>query len=85
MTTTLTGDIAAIIREVDGDNTMPAADLGWELACRLADAMHDFYVKHDLYADVIMRFVERTNPDKRMGAGRLAELIVTEFELDKEN
>jgi hypothetical protein len=79
MTARLVNDIAAIIREVDGDNKLSPADLGATLATRLIP----FY--SDLYAEDVIAFVERANPDKRMGAGRLAELLVAEFDLDKEN
>jgi len=71
-------DIADMIREVDGDNRMSPTNLGATLASRLCV----FY--SDLEVTDVIEFVERTNPDKQMGAGRLAELIVAEFDLDKE-
>lgn len=71
-------DLAALIREIDGDNLMSPVDLGATLASRLC-VFHG-----DLYAVDVIAFVERTNSDKRMGAGKLAELIVAEFDLDKE-
>jgi len=71
-------DIADMIREVDGDNRMTSTFLGATLASRLCVFYSDLEV-----VDVIA-FVDRTNPDKRMGAGRLAELLDAEFNLDKE-
>ena len=71
--------IAAVIREVDGANRLSPADLGATLAGRLIP----FY--SDLDAEDVIAFVERANPDKKMGAGRLAELIIAEFDLDEES
>ena len=72
-------DIADMIREVDGDNRMSSTGLGATLASRLCVFYSDLEV-----VDVIA-FVDRINPDKQLGAGRLAELIVAEFDLDKEH
>ena len=71
-------DIAAMIREVDGDNTLTARDLGYAVA--------GFLVLGKTYRPIadVVAFVERANPDKRLSAGSLAELLVAEFELDKE-
>ena len=79
MTARTINDIAALIREVDPDNRKNPAALGAVLASRLVA----FY--GDLYAADIIAFVARTNPDKQMGAGALAELIVAEFNMDQEN
>ncbi len=78
MTTRTADALAGIIRAVDGDNTLSAGDLGWEIATRVCPS------RLDLYGTDFVKFVERTNPDKAMGAGQLAELIVAEFDLDKE-
>jgi hypothetical protein len=58
---------------------MSPVNLGATLASRLCV----FY--SDLEVIDVIAFVERANPDKRLGAGSLAELIVAEFDLDKEN
>ena len=75
---TVTDAMAGIIRQVDGDNTLTPTDLGEAIAMKLPP----FYTTtrgRDLIA-----FVERSNPNKRLVAGALAELIVAEFDLDKE-
>jgi hypothetical protein len=79
MTTTAMDALAGIIRQVDGNNALSPTDLGWEIASK----MPPFFLNG--YGQALADFVERTNPDKRMGAGRLAELIVAEFRLDEEN
>lgn len=71
-------DIADMIREVDRDNRMTATNLGATLASRLCVFYGDLEV-----VDVI-DFVVEVNPDKTLGAGRLAGLIVEEFQLDEE-
>ncbi len=68
-------DIAALIREVDGDNKLSPKDLGWAIAAPVTNGVED------LEPIEVARFVELTNPDKRLGAGALAELIVAEFNL----
>jgi hypothetical protein len=73
----LINEIAAHIRRMDGANQMPAAELGYAIAGFLIVA------NQSRPAADIVAFVERTNPDKRMGAGALAELIVAEFQLDE--
>jgi hypothetical protein len=78
-TATVKTEVADVIREVDGSNRMSAVNLGATLASRLCV----FY--DDLYAEDVIAFVERTNPDKQLDAGRLAELIVAEFDLDEED
>ncbi len=80
MTVSITDQIAQHIRIVDGGNKMPARDLGREIALYLGHKPNG--VRYDS-ADLV-GFVERTNPDKTMGAGALAELIVAEFNLDEE-
>lgn len=77
MTTGIVNDIAQHIRFVDGGNRMPARDVGIEVGR---------FVETDGCqgcVDLVADFVARTNPDKRMGAGALAELIVAEFNLDE--
>lgn len=78
MTTTIADQIAQHIRAVDGDNTMPARDLGTALGRHVVT--DDCQGRIDQFAD----FVARTNPDKQLDAGALAELIVAEFNLDEE-
>lgn len=73
-------DIAAVIREVDGDNTMPPRTLGVKIATALSLRRADCFDR----AVPIVQFVERTNPDKRIGAGHLAELIAAEFDLTQD-
>lgn len=71
-------DLAAIIRKVDGDNRLTVHDLGLEIAAQLVP----FY--SDLYGEDVIRFVERINPAKTMGAGELADEIVDHFDLENE-
>ncbi len=73
----LINDLAAHIRQVDGNNQMPPGDLGRSIAGFLIVAN-----QHRPVADVVA-FVEHNNADKTMGAGALAELIVAEFDLDE--
>ncbi|WP_045740802.1 hypothetical protein [Actinoplanes rectilineatus] len=73
-------DVAGLIREVDGANRMTATGLGAVLAERLVV----FYGAAELNVSDVVEFVVRTNPDKQLGAGVLAELIVAEFGLDAE-
>lgn len=72
--TNIINDLAQFIRRVDGDNALSPAALGWEIVGWLPP----------IFGADVVGFVERTNPDKRLGAGRLAELIVAEFKLDEE-
>lgn len=76
MTTNIIDQIAQHIRIVDGGNKLPARDLGEKIGNYLDDDGCKGCV--DLVAD----FVARINPDKRMGAGALAEVIAAEFGLD---
>ncbi len=81
MTTRLVNDIAGFIRRIDGNNRLPARVLGGRIADfvnGLDGLSRDIADLRTQFAD----FVERTNPDKQMGAGALAELIVAEFDLD---
>nr|WP_221374475.1 hypothetical protein [Actinoplanes polyasparticus] len=82
MTTTArtVSDIAEVIREIDGDNAMPASRLGREIAWH---ARAPKTLARVLAVDVAA-FVERTNADKALPPARLAELLVAEFDLDKE-
>ncbi len=71
-------DIAAVIREIDGDNQMPAFQLGREIAWHERAPRS---LARILAAD-ISSFVARTNADKMCTPERLAELLVAEFDLD---
>ncbi len=77
MTARTVDDIAALIREVDSDNAMDSNVLGRKVAERLLPA-------GDVRINDMAGFIGWTNPDKTMGAGALAELIVDEFDLDEE-
>lgn len=79
MTTNAANGIAKAIHEVDGNNRMAPDEVGYAVAGYLivTNRLKDLRV-----ADIV-EFVERTNPDKRLGAGALAELIVAEFGLDE--
>lgn len=77
--TTVIDAMAGLIRQVDEDNTLTPTDLGEAIAMKLPP----FYTS--LRGRDLIAFVERINPDKTMGAGHLAELIVAEFNLDKED
>lgn len=77
MNMTVTDEIAQHIRAVDGGNQLAAREVGQRLASRLHGDGH-FVPTAELAP-----FVERTNPDKCMGADALAELIVAEFRLDE--
>jgi hypothetical protein len=70
--------IAAHIRRVDGGNRLTPHELGMALCDLLG------HRPYRLDSTELIGFVKRTNPDKRMGAGALAELIVAEFNLDEE-
>ena len=76
--TTIRADLAAIIRKVDGDNTLSAHDLGMEIAALIVPCFSD------LYGEDVIRFVERVNPAKRLGAHGLAGEIVDHFDLENE-
>lgn len=78
MTATIVDVLASFIRTTDNDNTMSPHDLG----VAVADTFPPFFINK--YGNDLIAFVERTNPDKKMGAGRLAELIVAEFGLNEE-
>ena len=79
MTFNVINDIAAMIREVDGGNKLTPHELGVALTDTLGRR------PYRVDSGDLIHFLKRTNPDKRMGAGRLAELIVAEFRLDEEN
>jgi hypothetical protein len=78
MTARTVDDIAALIREVDGDNTMDSNVLGQKVAERILPV-------GDIRVADMAGFIGWTNPDKTLGAGALAELIVAEFDLDKQH
>ena len=77
--TNIVDDIAQHIRIVDGGNRLTPGELGAALANHLVQRCGPFII----FAADVVEFVERTNPDKKLGAGHLAELIVAEFDLDK--
>lgn len=68
--TELVHEIADIIRVVDGDNKMPAQRLGLEIGRELN--RRGYVLVEDQFGDI----VARANPDKTLGAARLAERIV---------
>jgi hypothetical protein len=70
-------ELSHFIRKVDGDNKLPANQLGVEIEAFLGGFALDQME--------VVRFVERINPDKTMGAGYLADEVVDEFNLDEEN
>lgn len=74
----LRNDLAQHIRRVDGANQLAAHDLGHEIAARIIHLICDI----NLLGIDIVAFVERVNPDKRMGAGALADAIVDHFNLE---
>jgi hypothetical protein len=87
VTTTLVDDIAAHIRYVDA---------GYELSpYQLGSAIAEFLLNRGVITpaqvQAVEDFAERPNrgagykQPKPMGAGRLAELLVAEFDLDKDN
>jgi hypothetical protein len=78
VTTRTVNDIAEVIREIDGDNLLPIQ----ELSATLTNRLIAFYGDEALFAADIVAFVERTNPDKQMGAAALADAIVDEFNLE---
>lgn len=77
----LVDQIAQHIRFVDGGNKLDAYDLGDRIASYLYNDLE--LISTESQAIKIESFVARTNPDKTMGAGALAELIVAEFDLDE--
>lgn len=79
MSARLVDRLAQHIRTVDGGNRLSPGVLGREVATYLM-ASSNFTGVDDLIG-----YVEFINPDKTMGAGALAEAIVTEFDLDKED
>jgi len=79
----LVDDIAQHIRFVDGDNRAHPADLGSDIAAFLMSLFPLGAVLARV--EEVKDFVFYNNRDKRMGAARLAELIVAEFGLDEEN
>ena len=78
MNVPLINNLSQHIRIVDGRNEATPKALGELISNWLDNA------GHELPREPVIAFVERTNPDKQMGAGRLAELIVDEFDLDDE-
>jgi hypothetical protein len=69
-------DLAEHIRRVDGDNTLPAHELGYEIAHQLTTR------PRRVDSGDVIGFVKRVNPDKAMGAGALADAIVDHFRLE---
>ncbi len=80
MSTPLVDEIAQHIRRIDGNNKMPATILGGRIADFLEGVTDGSPELRTRFVD----FVERTNADKRTGAGRLAELIAAEFDLPED-
>ncbi|MET0416656.1 MAG: hypothetical protein ABW022_11615 [Actinoplanes sp.] len=76
-------DIAAHIREVDPDNKAHPADLGDDIARFLIPGFP--LTALAARTEEVKDFVFYRNRDKQLDAGRLAELIVAEFDLDKEH
>jgi hypothetical protein len=80
--TNIIDEIAQHIRIVDGNNAMDPHKLGNEIA--------GFLISRGLIVTeddeiAVTNFAADYNHDKTMGAGRLAELIVAEFDLNKES
>lgn len=73
-------DIAEVIREIDGDNDLPAVQLGK----KLSETLYRRSLIGVNRMGAVVAFVISTNPDKALTPDRLAELIVAEFDLDKE-
>jgi len=76
----LVDEIAQIIRVADGNNRAKPETL----AMAIEDGLQDL----DIYTvgwKPLAEFLQRSNPDKQIGAGRLAELIVAEFRLGEED
>jgi hypothetical protein len=71
--------IAQEIRRVDGGNRMTSY--------QLADALLDFMYREGLIdADRLMPaaiFLTQVNENKQLGAGRLAEMLMEEFDLEE--
>lgn len=85
MNVPLIEDLAAFIRRVDGNNAIFPAALGRRIGWTLADRRGIQGIDaRAAYIERVVAFVERTNPDKRMGAGALAQRIAAEFGLDGE-
>ncbi len=75
-TTRIVNDLAAIIREADGNNRLRPEPL----AMSIEDGLQDL----DIYTvewKPLAAFIARTNPDKTLSVRALAELIVAEFNL----
>jgi hypothetical protein len=79
VTTNIRNDLAEMIREVDGGNSLDPTSLGIKLFARLFAGAYDSKRFDDFLA-----FVARINPDKTMAASALADAIVDEFNLDQE-
>ncbi len=69
--------MAGLIRQVDGDNRLSPTELGEAIVAKMPPSFQDNRGRD--MAD----YISWINPDKQMGAGRLAELIVAEFDLDE--
>ena len=77
MPTTMADVLASILRVEDSDNRLSPKDLGLAIADKFPPSLINEH------GNALAAFVERANPDKHLGADRLAELIVAEFRLDK--
>lgn len=78
----LVAEIAHHICVVDGENKLDPHKLGNEIAGFLID--RGLIVTEDDEI-AVTNFAADANPDKKVGAGRMAELIVAEFGLDEES
>jgi len=72
-THTIVDTIADFIRQHDGNNRMPADQLGWDIAEQLTR------LGRPINPTSVAAYVQCANPTKQLGAGRLAELIVDRF------
>lgn len=70
--------MAGLIRQVDGDNRLSPTDLGEAIVAKMPPHFQTTHGK------ALVSLVAEQNPDKRLSAGRLAELIVADFDLSKE-
>lgn len=80
MTTNIRNDIAQYIRTTDGGNRLDPSTLGVAIEDFLQQDHDNYTVEARALADLI----QRINPNKRMGAGALADAIVDHFKLDEE-
>lgn len=70
---TIADSVAEFIRTHDGDNRMPADQLGWDIAKHLTA------LGRPIPPAAVAAYVQAANPTKQLGAARLAELITDRF------